>query len=177
MSAIQYCLFDQLPLITTRLVCEARLPFSDRIQVSIPADVAPILMDYFRDKDREEFLIVLLNTANVVVGLSQISVGGLAASVVEPRQVFKVAVLANAAALILAHNHPSGAPRGAYVECYNELARLKSESMARKACMRTRGDRYVSIPLRQLFCEFSVASPALVRYTPSPRLTRFVVIG
>ncbi len=39
------------------------------------------------------------------------------------------------------------------------------------------GGRYVSIPLRQLFCEFSVASPALVRYTPSPRLTRFVVIG
>ena len=70
----QYCLFDQLPLITTRLVCETRLPFSDRIQVSIPADVAPILMDYFRDKDREEFLIVLLNTANVITGLSQIRV-------------------------------------------------------------------------------------------------------
>ncbi len=113
MSATQYCLFDQLPLITTRLVCEARLPFSDRIQVSIPSDVAPILMDYFRDKDREEFLIVLLNTANVIMSLSQISVGGLAVSVVEPRQVFKVAILANAASLILAHNHPSGAPRSA----------------------------------------------------------------
>ncbi len=107
-SATQYCLFDQLPLITTRLVYETRLPFSDRIRVSVPADVAPILMDYFRDKDREEFLIVLLNTANVIMSLSQISVGGLAASIVEPRQVFKVAILANAAALILAHNHPSG---------------------------------------------------------------------
>ncbi len=31
-SAAQYCLFDQLPLITTRLVCETHLPFSDRIQ-------------------------------------------------------------------------------------------------------------------------------------------------
>ncbi len=49
-----------------------------------------------------------MNTANVIIGLSQISVGGLAASIVEPRQVFKVAVLANAAAVILAHNHPSG---------------------------------------------------------------------
>ncbi len=115
-SATQYCLFNQLPLITTRLVCETRLPFSDRIQVSTPADVAGVLQEYFRDKDREEFLIVLLNTANVITGLSQISVGGLAASIVEPRQVFKVAILANAAALILAHNHPSGAPRGAYVE-------------------------------------------------------------
>ncbi len=109
-SAAQYCLFDQLPLITTRLVCETHLPFSDRIQVSTPADVAGVLQEYFRDKDREEFLIVLLNTANVIIGLSQISVGGLAVSVVEPRQVFKVAVLANAAAVIAAHNHPSGNP-------------------------------------------------------------------
>ena len=37
--------------------------------------------------------------------------------------------------------------------------------------------RYVSIPLRQLFCEFSVASRALVCYTSCARLTRFVVIG
>ncbi len=69
---------------TTRLVCETHLPFSDRIQVSSPADVAGILQEYFRDKDREEFLIVLLSTANVIIGLSQISVGGLAASIVEP---------------------------------------------------------------------------------------------
>ena len=109
-SAAQYSLFNELPLLTTRLVCETRLPFSNRIQVSTPEEVVPILQDYFRDKDREEFLIVLLNMANVIVGLSQISVGGLAASIVEPRQVFKVAILANAAAIILCHNHPSGNP-------------------------------------------------------------------
>jgi DNA repair protein RadC len=45
-----------------------------------------------------------------VTGLSQISVGGLSSSVVEPRQIFKTAILANAAALILAHQHPSGNP-------------------------------------------------------------------
>ncbi len=61
-------------------------------------------------KDREEFLTVLLDTANTILGLALISVGGLAVSVVEPRQVFKVAILANASALILAHNHPSGNP-------------------------------------------------------------------
>ena len=106
-SAYQLHLFSHLPLYTTRLVCEKRFPFSDRIQVSKPAEVAPILIEYFRDKDREEFLIVLLDTANTIIGLSQISVGGLAASIVEPRQVFKVAILANAAAIICSHNHPS----------------------------------------------------------------------
>jgi DNA repair protein RadC len=39
-----------------------------------------------------------------------VSIGGLAASIVEPRQIFKTAILANAAALILAHQHPSGNP-------------------------------------------------------------------
>ena len=106
----QLHLFSKLPLYTTRLVCEQTFPFSDRIQVSSPADVAPILQAYFRDKDREEFIVVLLTTANTILGLSQISVGGLAASIVEPRQVFKVAVLANAAAIILSHNHPSHNP-------------------------------------------------------------------
>ena len=55
-------------------------------------------------------MIVLLDTANKMIGLSRISVGGLASSIVEPRQVFKTAILANAAAIILAHNHPSGNP-------------------------------------------------------------------
>lgn len=107
----QLHLFSNIPLFTTRLVCERRFPFSDRIQVSSPEDLAPILQEYFHDKDREEFVIVLLDTANTIFGLSQISVGGLAASIVEPRQVFKVAVLANAAAIILSHNHPSGNPK------------------------------------------------------------------
>ena len=62
-------------------------------------------------------LVVLLDSANTVQGLSVVAVGGLAACIVEPRQIFKVAILANAAAIILVHQHPSGAPRSAYVEC------------------------------------------------------------
>src|SRR5690606_14077038 len=54
--------------------------------------------------------IVLLDTANTLIGMSSVSVGGLAATIVEPRQVFKVAALANAAGIIAAHNHLSGNP-------------------------------------------------------------------
>ena len=109
-SVYQLHLFSNIPLYTTRLICEKSFPFCDRIQVSSPADVAPILIEYFRDKDREEFISVLLDSANTILGLAQISVGGLAASIVEPRQVFKVAILANAASVILSHHHPSGNP-------------------------------------------------------------------
>ena len=105
----QMHLFDQLPCWTTQLVCEKRYPYPPRIQVCSPADVAAIMFEYYTGKDREEFAIVLLNTANIIIGFSVVSVGGLAASIVEPRQVFKVAILANAASIICAHNHPSGA--------------------------------------------------------------------
>ena len=103
-------LFNRLPLYSTRLVRETEFTYPTRFQVTEPGEVATILHDYFSDKDREEFLIVLLDTAHTVTGLSQISVGGLSSSVVEPRQIFKTAMLANAAAIILAHQHPSGNP-------------------------------------------------------------------
>ena len=110
LSLFRQHLFSRLPMYTTRLVREADFTFSEREQLCAPQDVAALLHEYFRDKDREEFLIALLDTSHTVVGLAQISVGGLAASIVEPRQVFKTAILANAAAIICLHNHPSGNP-------------------------------------------------------------------
>ena len=67
-SPYQLQLFSNLPLYTTQLVCEARFPFCERIQVSAPADVVPILQEYFRLKDREEMILVLLDTANTILG-------------------------------------------------------------------------------------------------------------
>lgn len=103
-------LFSGVPLYTTRLVREGLFPFPTRDQVHSPADVAAVLQAYYADRDREEFIVCLLDSANTLIGLVCISVGGLTASIVEPRQVFKAAVLANAAAVILAHQHPSGNP-------------------------------------------------------------------
>jgi len=60
--------------------------------------------------DREEMWALLLSTKNRVIGLAQVSVGTLDASLVHPREVFKTAILANAASVILVHNHPSGDP-------------------------------------------------------------------
>ena len=109
-GAYRDALFSGVPLYTTRLVRERTFTFPTRDQVRSPADAAVVLAEYFSDRDREEFVVVFLDTANTLTGLHVASVGGLAASIVEPRQVFKAAVLANAAALLLAHNHPSGNP-------------------------------------------------------------------
>jgi DNA repair protein RadC len=50
----------------------------------------------------------MLNAKNVVIGMDIVSVGSLSASIAHPREIFKSAILKNAAAVILAHNHPSG---------------------------------------------------------------------
>ncbi len=76
--------------------------------VSSPADVDRLLRGRIANLDRENFVVVLLNTKNEVIETSTVSVGTLGASLVHPREVFKPAVRASAASVILAHNHPSG---------------------------------------------------------------------
>lgn len=56
---------------------------------------------------QEQFYILLLNTAGRVVGISQISTGGKAATVADPKIIFSIALKAQASSIILAHNHPS----------------------------------------------------------------------
>jgi len=79
-----------------------------RVQVHTPADVAAVYGPIMRDLKKEIFKVVLLNTANIITGDYTASEGGLAASIVEPRAVFRKAILENAAAVICLHNHPSG---------------------------------------------------------------------
>ena len=76
--------------------------------ISSPADVDGLLRGRIANLDRENFVAVLLNTKNEVIGFPTISVGTLSASLVHPREVFKPAIRASAASVVLAHNHPSG---------------------------------------------------------------------
>ncbi len=59
-------------------------------------------------KKQEIFLVVLLDIKSQVIKVEEISKGGLAKSIVHPREVFKTAIRASAAGIILGHNHPSG---------------------------------------------------------------------
>jgi DNA repair protein RadC len=60
--------------------------------------------------DRECFAVILLDTKNRATGFQVVSVGCLQGTPVHPREVFKSAMLANAASIIAIHNHPSGDP-------------------------------------------------------------------
>ena len=76
--------------------------------ISSPADVDRLLRGRIANLDRENFVAVLLNAKNEVIGAPLISVGTLSASLVHPREVFKPAIRASAASVVLVHNHPSG---------------------------------------------------------------------
>lgn len=82
----------------------------ERLQVGAPRDVVSAYAPRMRDLKKEVFRVVTLNTANYVTGDRIVSEGGLAVSIVEPRAVFRHAILENAAAIICLHNHPSGNP-------------------------------------------------------------------
>ena len=59
-------------------------------------------------RDREALVAVHLDARNQPTSMELVSLGSLTASIVHPREVFKAAILSNAASVILAHNHPSG---------------------------------------------------------------------
>lgn len=81
-----------------------------RRRVEGPADVAALLQPWLRDADREHFVAVLLTTKNQVIDVVTVSIGSLSASIVHPREVLKPAIQASAAAIVVAHNHPTGVP-------------------------------------------------------------------
>jgi DNA repair protein RadC len=75
-----------------------------------PAAVARLLREENRLKNVETFQVLLLNTRRRLIRVEKISDGTLDTLLVHPREVFKMAIAANAAAIVLAHNHPSGDP-------------------------------------------------------------------
>ena len=90
-----------------RLATELRResPVLDR-----PELIADLLREEARTQNVETFQVLLLNTRRRLIRIEKISQGTLDTILVHPREVFKIAISANASAVILAHNHPSGDP-------------------------------------------------------------------
>ena len=90
------------------------------------ADIYAFLREEVATWDREQFLTVTLGKKHKVIAIDRVSVGGLTASIVHPRQVFKGIVLANVAAFICLQNHPSGDPTPSKEACLPKLWRRQS---------------------------------------------------
>jgi DNA repair protein RadC len=75
-----------------------------------PERIAELLREDNRLYEVEHFQVVLLNTRRKLIGVEHIAQGTLDTILVHPREVFKLAIAANASAIVLVHNHPSGDP-------------------------------------------------------------------
>jgi DNA repair protein RadC len=81
-----------------------------RRTIESPKDAVEVLMPGMRYLDREHFKALILNTKNQILRIVNVSVGSLNSSVVHPRELYKMVIRHNGAAVIVAHNHPSGDP-------------------------------------------------------------------
>jgi DNA repair protein RadC len=77
-------------------------------RITSPCEAFDLFNPLFKEEPTERFIVILLSTCNRVIGYDVVSSGSLNASVVDPRGVFRSAIVANCANIILCHNHPSG---------------------------------------------------------------------
>jgi DNA repair protein RadC len=94
-----------------KLTYETRVKASERYRIKNAEDAAAL---FFKVWDRstiehvEEVKMIMLNRANRVLGVAHLTKGGLNGSIIDTRVILQYAIKANASAVILAHNHPSG---------------------------------------------------------------------
>lgn len=89
----------------------AARPFGEREAIRGPEDVARIFIPRMRALHKEQFHVIILNTAGQIIRTHLVSEGTLNSSVVHPREVYRTAIIESAAAIIGLHNHPSGNPQ------------------------------------------------------------------
>ena len=82
----------------------------EKPRINSPEVVYSFIYPKLREQKKESFIALYLNTKNQLIREETISIGSLNANIVHPREVFKTAIAESAAAIIVAHNHPSGDP-------------------------------------------------------------------
>jgi DNA repair protein RadC len=92
-------------MIRYQYISERKTNYSAKI--SNPTEIVPLLRRYKKLK-QESFIVITLNSAHEVIAIRMVSVGTLDRTVVHPREVFCDAITDRAAAIVVAHNHPSG---------------------------------------------------------------------
>lgn len=116
---------DKIQIVSIKMVKESSLELEYGVKISQPKDAVETLEKFIGDSDREVLAVLTLNTKNVITSISAVSIGSLNSSIVHPREVFKTAILGNAASIIIGHNHPSGDPTPSS-EDINITHRIKS---------------------------------------------------
>lgn len=112
-----------IDILKCKLVKDTQIKYSS---AGSPGQAADIFRSFgMSDSADEIFAIACISADGTVAGIHEVSHGDLSSAIVHPREVFKRALLNNASAIILCHNHPSGNLKPSEEDC-NLTARLKS---------------------------------------------------
>jgi len=102
---------DLFRVAEVELVYRSKIPASERPKVTCSKDVYRLFIENW-NQDKIEYLeeakLLLLNRRSGALGIYNLSSGGTAGTVVDPKLVFTAALKGNASSIVLAHNHPSG---------------------------------------------------------------------
>lgn len=94
-----------------QLIYKSNVKPSERPKISTSKDARDMLMENWDDTKLElveQFKVMLTNRANKVLGIFELSTGGVTGTVADPKLIFAAAIKGAACGIIMAHNHPSG---------------------------------------------------------------------
>ena len=94
-------------IVSIKMIRESSILYNIR-KICEPRDIVDLGKKFLDELDSEELIVACLNAKNEVNSVNVVSVGSLSSSIVHPREVFKTAILSNAASIVMIHNHPSG---------------------------------------------------------------------
>ena len=99
-----------ISFLNLRVVKETSGRYDVRKKIQSPNDIFNIAQNVIQANEyaEENLWLITLDTKNNITGIFTVSTGSLNSSIVHPREIFKRAVLQNAASIIICHNHPSG---------------------------------------------------------------------
>ena len=104
---------EELLASEVEIIYKSKVPASKRVQIRHSVDAFKLFWEHW-DKDKieycEQFKIMLLNQKNSVLGIAEISSGGISATIIDARIILQHALKCHSVGLILAHNHPSSNP-------------------------------------------------------------------
>ena len=97
----------RVDVVTVKLVKERSISYAER-RITSPKEAADLARGFIGESDRENLMVIGLNTKSEPTIIQIVSTGNISSSIVHPREIFKSLILSNAYCFILIHNHPSG---------------------------------------------------------------------
>ena len=98
---------NYVPFVRVRLVREREIPYAME-EIDGPEKVAAFTKKFLAGADREYLLVLSMDNIGKLAAIEVVSIGTVNTALAEPREIFKHAILANAAGIVMVHNHTSG---------------------------------------------------------------------